>query len=769
MGTILFETLLAIFSYGWFFSIFRTSGQAHLSWGAGGDQMPAPRLRRRFRGEAGAGDEGPLKELENPMNVHRWRKLEGSDPAMYELIQKVRTLQKRLIGKTEEVVAKDVEIQEKERLHRELTQILEKQPGPEVMEQLEVYQENYAAKVKQMKAMHSELRTYQAQVGDYKDEIERITRELSETKSKYFVQKKKEQSGDSKVSALELQADLARFDALLADLRREHEALAQQLRDAAPPRASRAALRAAAGPPAGGEGSRGAAPGVPVPEPREDAAAGKSGDAWDPPSSAKAAWESNHVEPFAPRDPTRASDKLGASGALAEQTVEGGVDKSFHKSFSRSFSKNLQHFQEQITHGSEIFTSPAVTGSEKRHCCLEFVSSPTFELVWSVVILLSTLVMAIEAQYDGMDASYRHDLGRHPAAKPASDVWPGADKAFVVVDTMFGALFTLELVWRLVALRRELFRDAWSWIDISAVVFWYLERLSDAFLPLDPRFIRVTRFVRLLRLVRVIRFVNAFEKLYLMVASITSSFSALAWSAAVLFLLEMVFALLLNIMLEGFWNNTDNPIEDRQAVYQRFGTFSKALLSMFEMLLGNWYSITHELIRVSEWYMIFGVAHQLAFGFAVIEVMTGVFLHETFNVLSLDDSIMANETKRAIQSNTAKMKVFFQNADANGDGFLDKEELEEVLRREKVQEWLSAMGLEINDLVSAFTILDKDKDGQLSTEEFVEGAWHLKGHARAIEVAVLRNLLEEIKAKVEVQGQRQLGHERHPVQLTHSF
>merc|ERR1719277_1330063 len=134
------------------------------------------------------------EELENPMNVHRWRKLEGSDPAMYELIQKVRTLQKRLIGKTEEVVAKDLEIQEKERLHRELTQILEKQPGPEVMEQLEVYQENYAAKVKQMKSMGAELYTYQAQVGDYKDEIERITKELQEVKKKFFDQKKKEQN-----------------------------------------------------------------------------------------------------------------------------------------------------------------------------------------------------------------------------------------------------------------------------------------------------------------------------------------------------------------------------------------------------------------------------------------------------------------------------------------------------------------------------------------------------------------------------------------------
>ena len=43
------------------------------------------------------------EELENPMNVHRWRKLEGSDPATYELVQKIHMLQKRLIDKSEEV------------------------------------------------------------------------------------------------------------------------------------------------------------------------------------------------------------------------------------------------------------------------------------------------------------------------------------------------------------------------------------------------------------------------------------------------------------------------------------------------------------------------------------------------------------------------------------------------------------------------------------------------------------------------------------------
>ena len=34
------------------------------------------------------------EELETQMNVHRWRKLEGSDPATYELVQKIHILQK---------------------------------------------------------------------------------------------------------------------------------------------------------------------------------------------------------------------------------------------------------------------------------------------------------------------------------------------------------------------------------------------------------------------------------------------------------------------------------------------------------------------------------------------------------------------------------------------------------------------------------------------------------------------------------------------------
>ena len=67
-----------------------------------------------------------------------------------------------MIKKTEEVVEKDVTIQEKEKLYIELKNLLARQPGPEVAEQLSIYQQNLKQKTNQMKAMAAELNMYQA-------------------------------------------------------------------------------------------------------------------------------------------------------------------------------------------------------------------------------------------------------------------------------------------------------------------------------------------------------------------------------------------------------------------------------------------------------------------------------------------------------------------------------------------------------------------------------------------------------------------------------
>eukprot|EP00957_Ditylum_brightwellii_P022810 1720692-Ditylum_brightwellii.AAC.1 len=71
------------------------------------------------------------EELENPMNVHRWRKLDGSDPATFDMIKKMQLLQRRLIKKTEQVIEKDSILQEQGKKYLEIKKVLARQPGPE--------------------------------------------------------------------------------------------------------------------------------------------------------------------------------------------------------------------------------------------------------------------------------------------------------------------------------------------------------------------------------------------------------------------------------------------------------------------------------------------------------------------------------------------------------------------------------------------------------------------------------------------------------------
>ena len=84
------------------------------------------------------------------------------------MIQKIQTLQKRLIAKTEEIVEKDMVIRAKEQLYQDVKNILRLQPGPEVAVEKNVLEHNLKEKKRQMKAMASELNMLQAQVNEYK-------------------------------------------------------------------------------------------------------------------------------------------------------------------------------------------------------------------------------------------------------------------------------------------------------------------------------------------------------------------------------------------------------------------------------------------------------------------------------------------------------------------------------------------------------------------------------------------------------------------------
>ena len=146
------------------------------------------------------------------MNVHRWRKLEGSDPELLDLIARYATLQKRLILKTEEVVERDMVVADRDHLCADLKARLASAPGAELVEQLSATQNALSERTRQLKALASEANMFQTQASESKYEVERLTRELLEAKRSMFEAKKKAALVPSARKASASAVDLPSFE-----------------------------------------------------------------------------------------------------------------------------------------------------------------------------------------------------------------------------------------------------------------------------------------------------------------------------------------------------------------------------------------------------------------------------------------------------------------------------------------------------------------------------------------------------------------------------
>ncbi|CAK9800095.1 Cilia- and flagella-associated protein 58 [Anthophora quadrimaculata] len=143
------------------------------------------------------------EEVQTPLNIHRWRKLEGSDPATYELLKKIQILQKRVIRMAADIIEKEKKIKDTEKLYMNLREILSRHPGPQVAISLSKTQKALRERGQKMKCMIAEMSMYEIQLGEYKLGMDRMSNEMSDLKKKYYMQKKKlQRAKDSNVKSL---------------------------------------------------------------------------------------------------------------------------------------------------------------------------------------------------------------------------------------------------------------------------------------------------------------------------------------------------------------------------------------------------------------------------------------------------------------------------------------------------------------------------------------------------------------------------------------
>mmetsp|Transcript_9919 Transcript_9919/g.18084 ORF Transcript_9919/g.18084 Transcript_9919/m.18084 type:complete len:594 (+) Transcript_9919:22-1803(+) len=425
------------------------------------------------------------------------------------------------------------------------------------------------------------------------------------------------------------------------------------------------------------------------------------------------------------------------------------------------------------TQRRSMLATPSINprGNIEGKGCTAFASrlmrKKEFELTIALFIAMNSLVLCFETQYQGLAVG--KDLEYPGRVKSARDVWPGAKTTFNVLDWVFGLFFTAEMIVKIACWHHKYFYDwknvdlaaakckplsalrglqGWNWLDFSCVVIFFADKLMTSS-AVNPQLFRLLRLFRLWRLVRLLRFLETVDHLYIMTTAIASLGKVLAW--AVLLLATMLLAcdlMLVQILQVTYFDKvvasdlTEDQLDKHQKIYQYFGTCTRGMLSMFEITMGNWPPIARMLSEeVSEWFTLFCLIHKLTIGFAVIGVITGVILQETFKVAQTDDVIMLRNKKQASSMLRKKMKTLFQALDQDGDGKLEEKEFESIGDYPEIECWLASLEIETDDLRTLFTLIDDNGNGYVTLDELIERMPRIKGTARGIDMLAMRNKL----------------------------
>ncbi|CAE7360253.1 Scn11a, partial [Symbiodinium necroappetens] len=233
--------------------------------------------------------------------------------------------------------------------------------------------------------------------------------------------------------------------------------------------------------------------------------------------------------------------------------------------------------------------------------------------------------------------------------------------------------------------------------------------------------------------------VTIFRQLRLLVGTCIASIGALFWSMVLLMVLKVGFALIICQALQGYVLDDQQDLDTRLLVNNLYGDFGKAFYTMFEVThSGSWPRVVRPVVDdVDALYAIPFLTYITLVVFAVIRIVTALFLKETLASAANDADMVMEDNRRMARDAQNKLEELFRAADDDGDGNLTKDEFAAAMSLPSVQGFLTSLDVSVRDCHPLFDILD-DGDGLITTAEFCKGLMQLKGQARALDIFVLQ-------------------------------
>ncbi|XP_067630514.1 cilia- and flagella-associated protein 58 [Eurosta solidaginis] len=123
------------------------------------------------------------EELMTPLNIHRWRILQGSDPEKMDLILKIQTLRKQILQQNVSALQQGQALEEAQRLYDALKEFMLKLPSHKIRAELNNVKAILSNKERKLKALIAELQMKDMDEKSNAQKLDDIKQRLTDAKS----------------------------------------------------------------------------------------------------------------------------------------------------------------------------------------------------------------------------------------------------------------------------------------------------------------------------------------------------------------------------------------------------------------------------------------------------------------------------------------------------------------------------------------------------------------------------------------------------------
>ncbi|OLP99553.1 Two pore calcium channel protein 1B [Symbiodinium microadriaticum] len=328
---------------------------------------------------------------------------------------------------------------------------------------------------------------------------------------------------------------------------------------------------------------------------------------------------------------------------------------------------------------------------------------PYVDYLAAALVMLNSAVMMVELELEGRALGSQLGLG----------------------ESMSFEVISCELLLRLAVIRCNFFMDVANWFDIVLVILGLLE-------------ITVMQGD-----------VNNILMMRLLVKACYCFLPSLGWSMTLLAVFMSIGTLVLGNLLQDFISDTNANLEDRVWIWQRYGTAYHAMYTLFEVTFaGNWPTNARPVLqRVSQTFVIFFVLYISIIVFALIRVITAIFLKDTLDAAQADAENLVVDRLRKKAEYVNKLQAAFNAIDNSGNGMISEEQLTAIFNNPKVEAYFQTLDVDVTEGHALFHMIDNG-DGQVTLDEFIDGILRCRGPARALDQVAMRADLKNLDSKL---------------------